>query len=63
VDSNLTTLIAAIFLFAYGSGPVRGFAITLCIGILANLFTAIFVSRAIFDWHLGLRGRVEHLSI
>jgi preprotein translocase subunit SecD len=63
VDSNLTTLIAAIFLFAYGSGPVRGFAITLCIGILANLFTAIFVSRAIFDWFLGLRGRVESLSI
>ena len=63
IDSNLTTLIAAVFLFAYGSGPVRGFAVTLCIGILANLFTAIVVSRAIFDWYLGLRGRVEHLSI
>ena len=63
IDSNLTTLVAAVFLFAYGSGPVRGFAVTLCIGILANLFTAIFVSRAIFDWYLGLRGRVEHLSI
>ena len=63
VDSNLTTLIAALFLFAYGSGPVRGFAVTLCIGILANLFTAIFVSRAIFDWYLGLRRRVESLSI
>jgi preprotein translocase subunit SecD len=63
VDSNLTTLIAAVFLFAYGTGPVRGFAITLCIGILANLFTAIFVSRALFDWYLGLRGRVEQLSI
>jgi len=63
VDSNLTTLIAAVFLFAYGSGPVRGFAVTLCIGILANLFTAIFVSRALFDWYLGLRGRVESLSI
>ncbi|HEV8336967.1 MAG TPA: protein translocase subunit SecD [Candidatus Polarisedimenticolia bacterium] len=63
VDSNLTTLIAALFLFAYGSGPVRGFAVTLCIGILANLFTAIFVSRAIFDWFLGTKGRVEQLSI
>jgi preprotein translocase subunit SecD len=63
VDSNLTTLIAALFLFAYGSGPVRGFAVTLCIGILANLFTAIFVSRAMFDWFLGMKGRVEQLSI
>ncbi len=63
VDSNLTTLIAAVFLFAYGSGPVRGFGVTLCIGILANLLTAIFVSRAMFDWYLGLRGKVERLSI
>jgi len=63
VDSNLTTLIAAIFLFAYGSGPVKGFAVTLCIGILANLFTAVFVSRAIFDAVLGGGRRVETLSI
>jgi len=63
VDSNLTTLIAALFLFGYGTGPVRGFAVTLCIGILANLFTAIFVSRAIFDAYLGGARRVESLSI
>jgi preprotein translocase subunit SecD len=63
VDSNLTTLIAALFLFGYGTGPVRGFAVTLCIGILANLFTAIFVSRAIFEVYLGRTRRVETLSI
>ena len=63
VDSNLTTLIAAVFLFAYGSGPVKGFAVTLCIGILANLFTAVFVSRAIFETVLGGGRRVETLSI
>ena len=45
IDSNLTTLIAAVLLFALGSGPVRGFAITLGIGILASMFTAIMVTR------------------
>jgi len=63
VDSNLTTLIAALFLYGYGTGPVRGFAVTLSIGILANLFTAIFVSRAIFDTVLGSGRRIETLSI
>jgi preprotein translocase subunit SecD len=63
VDSNLTTLIAGIFLYAYGTGPVRGFAVTLNVGIMANLFTAVFVSRAIFDAVLTLNPRVERLSI
>jgi preprotein translocase subunit SecD len=63
VDSNLTTLIAAVFLFGYGTGPVKGFAVTLCIGILANLFTAVFVSRSIFDTVLGASRRVETMSI
>ncbi|HEU5179733.1 MAG TPA: protein translocase subunit SecD [Candidatus Polarisedimenticolia bacterium] len=62
VDSNVTTLIATLFLFGYGTGPVRGFAVTLCIGIIANLFAAIFFSRAIFDSLLTLR-RPETLSI
>ncbi|PYQ12493.1 MAG: protein translocase subunit SecD [Acidobacteria bacterium] len=62
VDSHVTTLIAALFLFGYGTGPVRGFAVTLCIGILANLYTNIFVSRALFDAYLSAR-RVEILSI
>lgn len=51
-DSNLTTLIAAALLFQFGTGPLRGFAVTLCIGLVANLFTAVFVSRTIFDYLL-----------
>ena len=62
VDSHVTTLIAALFLFGYGTGPVRGFAVTLCIGIIANLYTNIFVSHALFDTYLSSR-RVDHLSI
>ncbi len=52
IDANVTTLIAAIVLFQFGTGPIRGFAVTLSIGILASLFTAIFVSRVIFDYLL-----------
>lgn len=62
IDANLTTLLAALVLFQFGTGPVRGFAVTLSIGIIASLFTAIFVSRVIFDYFL--RGReVKRLSI
>jgi len=62
IDANLTTLLAALVLFQFGTGPVRGFAVTLSIGIIASLFTAIFVSRVIFD--LYLKGRdVKRLSI
>jgi len=53
VDSNLTTLIAAFFLYWFGTGPIRGFATTMGIGILASMFTAIFVTRIIFDVLLG----------
>ncbi len=49
-DSNLTTLIAAFFLFQFGTGPIRGFAVTLTIGLIASMFTAIFVTRLIFDY-------------
>jgi preprotein translocase subunit SecD len=63
MDANITTLIAALFLFQFGSGPIRGFAVTLSIGILASLFIAIFVSRWIFDLILSRRRRVESLSI
>ena len=52
VDANVTTLIAALVLFQFGTGPIRGFAVTLSVGILASLFTAIFVSRLIFDYLL-----------
>lgn len=49
LDSNVTTLIAAVLLFRFGTGPIRGFAVTLTIGLIASMFTAIFVTRVIFD--------------
>jgi len=61
-DANITTLISAVFLFQFGTGPVKGFALTLSIGILASLFTAIFVSRTIFAVVLGDR-QADSLSI
>ena len=62
IDANVTTLIAAVVLFQFGTGPVKGFAVTLSIGILASMFTAIFVSRTFFLWYLSGR-RVTKLSI
>ena len=50
LDAQITTLIAALVLFQFGTGPIKGFAVTLSLGILINLFTAIFVTKAIFDW-------------
>jgi preprotein translocase subunit SecD len=61
-DTHLTSLVAAAILFQFGTGPVQGFAVTLSIGLMANVFTAIFVSRFIFDLVLGRR-QVEALSI
>ena len=63
IDTNLTTIIAAAFLFAFGRGPVRGFAVTLAVGLLANLFTSVFVSRLIFDFGLSGKQKVRELSI
>ncbi len=63
LDSNLTTLFAAIALFTYGTGPIKGFAITLSVGLAANMFTAVFVSRMLFQIYLGNQPRVERLSI
>jgi preprotein translocase subunit SecD len=63
IDTHITTLVSACFLFLFGTGPVKGFAITLVIGLLANLFTSIYVSRAIFDWHLSRMERQSELSI
>ena len=63
LDANITTLIAALFLFQFGTGPIRGFAVTLSIGILASLFTAVFVSRWLFDLYLSRGQRLERLSI
>ena len=62
-DTNATTIIAAIFLFMFGTGPGEGFAVTLTIGLFANLFTAVYVSRAIFEFVLGRQVRPSALSI
>jgi preprotein translocase subunit SecD len=63
VDTHVTTIVSAAILFAFGTGPVRGFAVTLTFGLLANLFTAVFVSRVIFDAVLMRKARGEALSI
>jgi preprotein translocase subunit SecD len=63
VDTHVTTVVSAAILFVFGSGPVKGFAVTLTFGLLANLFTAVFVSRVIFDWILNRKQRGEALSI
>ena len=63
VDANLTTLITGIILFQFGTGAVRGFAVTLCIGILASFFSAIYVTRTLFIMYLNRRGSRESVSI
>ncbi len=63
VDTHVTTIVSAAILFLFGTGPVKGFAVTLTFGLLANLFTAVFVSRVIFDWVLSRKQRGDLLSI
>ena len=63
IDTHITTIVSAGILFIFGTGPVKGFAVTLVFGLLANLFTAVFVSRTIFDWLLQKRERGAALSI
>ena len=62
LDANVTTLIAALFLFQFGTGPVKGFAVTLTIGILVSMFTAVFVTRTYYDWRMKNKNITE-LSI
>lgn len=63
IDTHVTTVVSCAFLFLFGTGPVKGFAVTLVIGLIANIFTAVFVSRTIFDWELGRQKNVVALSI
>jgi preprotein translocase subunit SecD len=63
IDTHVTTIISSLFLFVFGTGPIRGFAVTLVIGLLVNLFSAVYVSRTIFIWLLSRKERVESLSI
>ena len=62
IDANVTSLITAIFLYQFGSGPVRGFAITLALGLLVSMFTAIYVTRTIFEWAMQ-RGWIKSMSM
>jgi preprotein translocase subunit SecD len=63
LDCNITTLIAGIALFAFGSGPVKGFAVVLCLGLLTSMFSAVMVSRGIVNYVYGRRRRLERISI
>src|SRR5579859_848949 len=63
IDTHVTTVVSAFFLFLFGTGPIRGFAISLTIGLIANVFTAIYVSKTIFQYHLTKMDRQAELSI
>lgn len=63
IDTHVTTIISAVILYLYGSGPIRGFAVTLILGLLINLFSAVFVSRTIFMWLLQRNPEMKSLSI
>ncbi|MFI5093704.1 MAG: protein translocase subunit SecD [Candidatus Acidiferrales bacterium] len=63
IDTHVTTVVSAFFLFIFGSGPIKGFAITLTVGLIANVFTAIYVSKTIFHYHLTKMDRQSELSI
>ncbi|HYP01833.1 MAG TPA: protein translocase subunit SecD, partial [Pyrinomonadaceae bacterium] len=64
IDTHVTTIVSSLFLFVFGTGPIRGFAVTLILGLLANLVAAVYVSRTIFIWVLNRKGRrAETLSI
>jgi preprotein translocase subunit SecD len=62
LDSNVTTFVAGLIMFQFGSGPVRGFAVTLCLGILTTLATAVFATRVVYDW-LGSRRQLATISV
>lgn len=63
IDTHITTIISSVILYMTGSGPIKGFAVTLILGLLINLFTAVFVSRTIFNWELSRNPNMEKLSI
>jgi preprotein translocase subunit SecD len=63
VDTHVTTVVSCLFLFVFGTGAVKGFAVTLVIGLVANVFTAVFVSKFIFDWELSGKRQATTLSI
>jgi preprotein translocase subunit SecD len=63
IDTHTAALISAAFLFQFGTGPIRGFAVTLFVGLVSNLFTSTFVSKTLFELALSRRRQVAELSI
>jgi preprotein translocase subunit SecD len=63
LDSNITTLIAGVALFSFGSGPIKGFAVVLCLGILTSMFSAILVSRSLVNIIYGSKARLNKVAI
>jgi preprotein translocase subunit SecD len=63
IDTHVTTTVSSLFLFLFGTGPLKGFAVTLVMGLAINLFSAVFVSRTIFMWELSRKKKMESLSI
>ena len=63
IDTHITVIISAVFLFQFGTGPVKGFAVTLIIGLLISVFTAVFVSHTVFELEYGRRQHIDALSI
>jgi preprotein translocase subunit SecD len=63
IDTHVAALITCAFLFQFGTGPIRGFAVTLFVGLISNLFTSVFVSKALFEFELSRRHQVATLSI
>jgi preprotein translocase subunit SecD len=63
IDTHVTTIVSVMFLFIFGTGPVKGFAVVLFWGLLANLFTSVFVSKTLFDWVLSRSPKTQHISI
>jgi preprotein translocase subunit SecD len=63
IDTHVTTVVSALFLFQFGTGPVKGFAVTLIVGLAASMFTAVYVSKTIFMLEYGSRERIESVSI
>ena len=62
IDTHVTTIVSCAFLFIFGTGPVKGFAVTLVIGLAANLFSAVLVSRAIFDFELSGKRQIASIE-
>ena len=62
LDSNVTTFLSGVILFQFGTGPIKGFAVTLCIGILTTVITAVYLTRIYYDYRLGAR-KLERISI